>query len=298
MNKGIFLIILSGISFMIVNFLVKLLGTETILPNGVTLQKYPAHELVLARSIVSFSISAYIIRKRKIPFFGYNHSWLLVRGISGTLALTIFFYTLHHLPLAVASTVQYLSPIFTVLLATFLIGERVLKTQWIFILISFSGLLLIAFSKFIYTDESMIISPLWLGLGVISAGFSGLAYNAIVRLKPTDEPITIVLYFPMIATPIMAFICLFEFTFPQGIEWLMLVAIGIFTQIAQILLTRALHSESTSVIMPFQYLGAIYAIVIGYFAFDENLSLLVTIGISTILIGVLGNVILRKKGSN
>jgi len=280
---------------MIVNYLVKLLGTETILPNGTTLQRYPAHELVLARSIVSFSISAYIIKRRKLPFFGINHSWLLVRGISGTLALTIFFYTLHHLPLAVASTVQYLSPIFTVLLATFLVGEKVVRSQWFFILISFAGVLLIAFNKLFASGNALEISPFWLGLGIVSAGFSGLAYNAIVRLKPTDEPITIVLYFPMIATPIMAFICLFEFTMPQGIEWLLLLAIGIFTQIAQILLTRALHTESTSVIMPFQYLGAIYAIVIGYFAFDERLSFIVSLGITTILIGVVGNVILRKK---
>lgn len=295
MNRGILLIILSGLSFLIVNFFVKLLGSDTVLWDGSKLQTYPAHELVLARSIVSFAISAYVIQHRKIPFFGHNKKWLIIRGLSGTIALTIFFYTLHFLPLAVASTVQYLSPIFTVLQAIFLVGERVLKAQWMFILISFTGVLLMAASRFIETDDSVVISPLWLGLGVLSAGFSGIAYNAIVRLKPTDEAITIVLYFPMIAGPIMALFCFFDFTMPKGIEWLILLAIGVFTQIAQILLTKALHAESTSIIMPFQYLGAIYALILGYLVFDERLSFLVLIGIATILLGVIGNVLLRRR---
>jgi drug/metabolite transporter (DMT)-like permease len=280
---------------MIVNFLVKILGGgEEIF--GIQFQRYPAHELVLARSIVSFSISAYIIRKRQLPFLGHNRSWLLIRGASGTIALTIFFYTIHELPLAVASTVQYLSPVFTVIMATFLVGDRIIRSQWFFILLSFAGVCLIALSKILDFDEgSAAISPYWLGLGVISSAFSGLAYNAIIRLKPTDEPITIVMYFPLLAIPIMSFLCLFEFTVPQGNEWFMLLAIGIFTQIAQILLTRALHADSTSVIMPFQYLGAIYAFLIGYFVFDEQLSLIVNIGIIAILSGVVGNVLLRRK---
>lgn len=295
MKSGILLIILSGLSFLIVNFLVKILGGgEEIF--GFQFQRYPAHELVLARSIVSFSISAYIIRKRQLPFLGQNRSWLLIRGASGTIALTIFFYTIHELPLAVASTVQYLSPVFTVIMATFLVGDRIIRSQWFYILLSFAGVCLIALSKILDFDEgSAPISPYWLGLGVISSAFSGLAYNAIIRLKPTDEPITIVMYFPLLAIPIMSFLCLFEFTMPKGNEWLMLLAIGIFTQIAQILLTRALHADSTSVIMPFQYLGAIYAFLIGYFVFDEQLSLIVNIGIIAILSGVVGNVLLRRK---
>src|SRR3989338_2200138 len=121
MKKGILYIILSGLSFTVVNFFVKLLGNpdSTILGQG--LQKYPAHELVLARSIVSFSISLFIIKQRKLPVFGVNKKWLLVRAIAGTIALTLFFYSIHYLPLAVASTVQYLAPIFTVLFAVALL---------------------------------------------------------------------------------------------------------------------------------------------------------------------------------
>lgn len=294
-NKGIALIILSGLSFLIVNFFVKLLGTTHVFL-GYELQRYPGHELVLARSVVSFAISSVIVLKRKLPFFGVNKHWLFIRGTAGTIALTIFFYTIHYLPLAVASTMQYLSPIFTVLLAIALLGERVVKLQWFFIGLSFVGVFLIALSKLVGAEiPGTEISYFWLGMGVISAMFSGLAYTAIVKLRPTDAPITIVMYFPMIAIPLMTVLCFFDFTVPQGIEWLFLLAIGVFTQIAQILLTRALHEENTSVIMPFQYLGAIYAFLIGYFVFDEQLSLMIDIGIVLIILGVISNVILRRR---
>jgi drug/metabolite transporter (DMT)-like permease len=295
MNKGILYIILSSLAFVIVNFFVKLLGggPDQLLFQG--LQKYPAHELVLARSIVSFSISLYIIKRKGYPVFGYNKKWLIVRGVAGMVALTIFFYTLHHLPLAIASTIQYLSPIFTVLLALIILKERIIKMQWLFIILSFIGVALISFNNFFLKNSILKIDYTWLLLGILSAAFSGLAYTAIVKLKGRETPINIVLYFPMIAIPVMTFWCFFDFVMPRGIEWLILLIIGIFTQIAQILMTRALHEEKSSIVTPFQYLGAIYAALIGYFIYDEKVSLIVYLGILLILLGVISNTLIRKR---
>lgn len=296
MNKGIVFIILSGLSFMVVNFFVKLLGGGATIPFFGELQTYPGHELVLARSLVSFSISLFIIRKRQLPVFGNNKKWLIIRGIAGTIALTIFFYTLHYLPLAIAAIVQYLAPIFTVLFAMLLLKEKVKSIQWFFIVLSFLGVSLIALDKMIGTPvDGIEISYFWLGMGMISSVFSGIAYVAIMKLKNTDAPITIVFYFPMIATPFMVLLCFIDFTFPQGIEWLYLLLIGIFTQFAQILLTKALHLGDASTITPFQYLGAIYAFLIGYFVFNETLSLVVNLGIILVVGGVVVNAILRKR---
>lgn len=295
MNKGILYIILAGLSFLIVNFFVKLFGTNLNLFGIGELQKIPAHELVLARSIVSFAISFYIIKKRKLTLLGNNRKWLMVRGISGMIALTIFFYTIHYLPLAIASTVQYLAPIFTVLIAMKLLNEKVLNAQWFFISIAFFGAVLIGLEDILIPKSNTDgISMFWLGLGIISAAFSGLAYNAIVKLKETDSPINIVIYFPMLSIPVMVIWCMFDFVLPQGIEWGFLLIIGIFTQIAQILMTKAFHNGATNVIAPFQYLGAIYAMIIGFFIFDERLKFINYIGIGLILLGVLGNTLYNR----
>lgn len=287
--------ILSGLSFVIVNFFVKILGNPESYPLLGELQTYPAHELVLARSIVSFAISFYIIKRRGLPVLGNNKKWLIIRGVSGIIALTIFFYTIHRLPLVIASLLQYLSPIFTVILALLLLRERVRMAQWFFIAMAFGGVGMIGYEKWMHPDVGQEISLVWMGLAIVSAAFSGLAYTAIVKLKNTDTPINIVLYFPMLAIPVMTVWCFFEFTMPQGIEWLILLVIGIFTQIAQVMMTKAFHFGPTSVVAPFQYLGAIYAFLLGFFVFHEALTLAVYIGAGLILLGVLFNSFLRKN---
>jgi drug/metabolite transporter (DMT)-like permease len=293
MKKGILFIVLSGLSFLVVNFLVKLFGMGSEQTIFVSLQKIPVHELVLSRSIISFTISFFIIKRKKLPLFGVNKKWLLIRGFAGMIALTIFFETIHQLPIAVASTIQYLAPIFTMIFTLVLLRERIFKLQWLFVLIAFIGVTFIGLNALILKSNPVKLDYFWLTLGVISAAFSGIAYTAIVKLKETDNPINIVSYFPMLSIPIMTVWCFFDFVMPKGIEWFLLLVIGIFTQIAQVLLTKALHQESASLITPFQYLGSIYAMLMGFFIFEEHLNILIIIGVALILAGVVANTLIK-----
>ncbi len=293
MLRAILFILLSGICFFVVNFFVKMLGQPDSAPiTG--LQKYPAHELVFARSLISFTISFVIIRYRKLPLLGNNKRWLLLRGTAGMVALTLFFFTLHELPLAIASVLQYLSPIFTVLIAHQLFKEQVNRWQYLASLLAFSGVVLIGISSLTEAVTGEELDLFWMIMGVISAFLSGVAYNAISKLKTTEEPINIVIYFPMLALPLTGVWCLFDFTFPRGIEWLLLLTIGVFTQMAQVLMTKAFMFGQTAVVAPFQYVGAIYALISGWFIFDERLSTWNLVGISVILIGVLLGTIMRN----
>lgn len=297
MNKGVIYILISGIAFMVVNLFVKILasGPSQQIIDGI--QSYPVPEIILFRSLITFLICCAVIRIKKIPFFGVNKKWLLIRGVFGTTALTIFFFTLDNLPLAVATTVQYLSPIFTVIIATFLVSEKVRKIQWLFMLVAFSGIAMLGASKFLSQNNSVSnIDPLWVLLGVLSAVLSGVAYNAIVKCQNTDHPVTVVMYFPLIATPIMlAYVFFVEFVMPRGVEWILVLIIGVFTQIAQIFMTKAFHSDNTATITPFKYFGSIYAFFIGLFLFGEVISFYGISAIILILIGVLGNALFKNS---
>lgn len=282
---------------MIVNIFVKILALGDQQPFFPNLQSYPVHEIILFRSVITFVMCYAIIRQKRIPFFGYNHKWLIIRGIFGTAALTLFFNTLGALPIAIATTVQYLSPIFTVIIATYLVKEKVNKVQWIFFLLAFFGVVGISLSKFLSEDIRIAyIPPFWVLMGVLSAALSGVSYNAIVKCKNTDEPVTIVMYFPLVAIPIMTVFSFYEFVVPIGIEWVILLIIGVFTQFAQVLMTKALHAENTATVTPFKYFGSIYAFFIGLFLFDEVISMVGILGIIFILIGVLGNTYFRVRG--
>src|SRR6218665_681722 len=212
------------------------------------------------------------------------------------IALLLFFLTLHKLPLAIASTVQYLSPIFTALFAAYLFKEKVNKLQYVTSILAFSGVCTIGYAAFYLQESKVEIDPVWIVVGIISSALSGVAYNAISKLKETEATINIVIYFPMLALPITAIWCLFQGVFPEGIEWLLLLLIGIFTQIAQVLMTRAFLATSASIIAPFQYLGVIYALTFGWLVFGEHLELIHLIGISLVIVGVgVGVVVAGKK---
>jgi len=290
MYRGISYMLLSTLSFSLVNLCVKILADKD--NQFDTIQNYPVHELVLFRSVISLSICIFIIRHLKLPFFGHNKKWLLARGFFGVISLELFFYTLQHLPMAIATTVQYLSPIFTIIFAIFMNKEIVKPIQWIFFAVSLSGVLVIGFSG---TGE-VPFDPFWLMIGVCSAIGSGLAYNSIIKCKDTDAPITVVMYFPLISTPVMIVVSIFNgFIMPQGIEWLLLLLMGILTQIAQVSMTKAFNSDNASRITPVKYIGAIYAMLIGFFIFDETLGLYAGLGISLVLGGVLLNTFLTRK---
>lgn len=282
--------LLSSLSFAGVNLMIKILADQHDQYPGI--QNYPEFELVFFRCIVSLSISATIIKMRGIPFFGNNRKWLLIRGLAGATGLTLFFFTLTHLPLAIATVVQYTSPIFTIVFAIYLNNQRVRPIQWLFFLLSIIGVAIIGFGKGDMTN----FNPVWILVGLISATFSGIAYNAIIKCSKTDEPVTVVMYFPLVATPIMFVALLIHgYVIPQGIEWLLILAIGALTQIAQITMTRAFNSEAAEKVAPIKYIGAVYAVLIGLFVFEETLSLYASIGISFVILGVLLNTFFKSR---
>ena len=283
MNKAIGFILISVVCFAIVNVFVKHL----------ILQGLPAHELVLFRSLVSITFCLYIIKKRKIPFFGVNKKWLVARGLFGTTALLMFFLTLKDLPLAVATTIQYLSPIFTIIFAIYLNSQKIRPIQYLFFFISFLGIFIMKIDDFFYSESTISWLPLLLGL--VSAVLSGMAYNSIIKCKSTDAPITIVMYFPLMAIPIMSIWSFLNFVIPEGIQWVYIMLLGCFTQLAQVSMTKALTSEKASVVTPYKYTGSVFAVSFGMIFFDEFLSWTVFLGIIVVLTGILVNTFFERR---
>ena len=248
----------------------------------------PAIEIILFRSIISFLISFYFVKRQRINSWGKNKPILIGRGVAGAIALIIYFSLLQQIPLATASTLQYLAPIFTALIGIFLVGEKVRNIQWIFFAISFAGILIIQ-------GFDSRISFIHLIMGIVSAIFMGLAYNFIRKLKTDEHPLVIILYFPLIMLPISAIWSSFIWIKPEGIDWLILIMVGIFTQIAQFLMTKAYQHEELNKVSIVSYIGIIYSLAFGFFLFDENYNLVTYGGIALVFTGVVFNVVWKKR---
>jgi drug/metabolite transporter (DMT)-like permease len=268
--------LLAGIFFSVMNLGVKFLS------------HIPAIEIVFFRSLISLIITWQMLRKQKISMLGNNKTVLFLRGIFGIAALSLFFYTLQEMPIASAVTFQQLSPIFTSILAIFLLKENVKLPQWLFFVIAFAGVALIK-------GFDSNINTLQFAAAIGSAFFSALAYNMVRKLKDTDHPLVVVFYFPLIALPFSGFFSYMYWVMPQGIEWLILLGIGVATQIAQVNLTKALQMEKVGTVSIVQYLTVVYAIFFGYTLFGEALLHTTIAGIVLVITGVVLNLLYSKK---
>jgi drug/metabolite transporter (DMT)-like permease len=243
----------------------------------------PAIEIVFFRSVVSFVISYLLLKGKSIPVFGNNKKLLISRGITGAIALILYFTTLQNVPLASAVTLQYLSPIFTTLLGIYLVKEKIRPLQLFFFVVSFGGIIMIE-------GFDPRLSLFYLLIGVTSAFFSGISYNIIRKLKQTEHPLVIVFYFPLVAAPIAGIYCLFNWVQPIGWDWLILISVGVFTQFAQYYMTKAYQSEVLASVANLNYLGIIYALGLGYVFFGETFNLMTYLGMTLVLVGVILNV--------
>lgn len=242
----------------------------------------PAMEVVFFRCAVSMLLCFAMLYRDNVPWAGSNRKLLLARGIFGTIALYTFFITLREIPLGTAVTIQYLSPIFTTIIAIFLLNEKVKPIQWLFFLLSFVGILVIK-----GVDER--VSVLMLGVGVISALASGFAYNMVRSLKEKEHTIVVVLHFQLVGTLVGLGFTIFQWQTPQGWDWFYLIMTGVMTQLGQVNLTKALQLEKIANVSIFNYIGVIYALLYGYLFFGEYYEWSALAGIILVLAGVLLN---------
>ncbi len=274
-HRGIFFMLLAVSCFAVVNSIAKWLG------------HIPVHELVFFRSLVSFAYCYWFIRKYKLDPRGNNRLWLILRGVFGLGALLLFFSTIRHMPLATATVIQYLSPLFTIYLASRWNNQPVKPTQWLYLTLAFAGIVLIRG----WEDG---IETRWLIAGILSSLLAGLAYNAIIKAKGTDHPMVIVMYFPLVALPVTGVWCFAEWVTPVGTEWIGLLVMGAMTQMAQYATTMALHSDDASRVTPWNYFGALFALVIGFVGFGEIPGLVSVLGMALIVVGVVLNARVRR----
>ena len=251
----------------------------------------PAMEVVFFRCFVSMVLCFAMLYRDNEPWAGSNRKLLLARGVFGTIALYTFFITLREIPLGTAVTIQYLSPIFTTIIAIFLLNEKVKPVQWLFFLLSFAGILVIKG----FDDR---VSLIMLATGVTSALASGFAYNMVRSLREKEHTIVVVLHFQIIGASVGFFFCLFNWQWPTGWDWFYLIMTGVMTQLGQVNLTKALQLEKIANVSIFNYLGVIYALVFGFFIFGEHYELTGLAGIILVLGGVVLNYIYtRDKGT-
>jgi len=252
----------------------------------------PVLEIVAARALVSLGLSVMDVRRKGISLIGHRRGLLLSRGVVGSLALICVYYALTKLPLAEATVLQYLHPMFTAILAFWFLKERLHLSTIACVIFSFLGLLLVSRPTFLFENFGVAHSAFdsWaVGAAVLGAFGSAVAYVLVRKLNETEDSSVIIFYFPLIALPLSLVLLGNDFVWPTGWSWLLLLLVGVFTQIGQIGLTKAMQTETASKATAFSYLQVVFAAVLGWLFFSEMPDVWTFSGAALILLGAIVN---------
>jgi drug/metabolite transporter (DMT)-like permease len=75
------------------------------------------------------------------------------------------------------------------------------------------------------------------------------------------------------------------------------LAVGVLSIAAQVLMTLALHREDAGTVMPFKYVGAVLALVAGWWGFGESMTVWSLVGMAVVVASVVANTLLKAKES-
>jgi|JI10StandDraft_1071094.scaffolds.fasta_scaffold34935_4 drug/metabolite transporter (DMT)-like permease len=258
----------------------------------------PSSHTVLARGVVTLvlSIGVLFARRPRRPLremLGHDKPRLVLRGFAGFVALNCFYYAIKNMPLADATVIQYSSPVFTALFAAIFLGETMRRVEIVCMALSFAGVLLVAQPSFLF-DHASSTPPLTFAIAIAGAIISAIAYTTIRRLRKTDHADVIVLYMPLVAMPLSIPAVARDATMPAPVEWLLLLGIGVTTQIAQMFMTKALVSEPAGRATAVSYLQVAFAYAWGLLIFGETPNALGILGALVVAVATIGIALFKQ----
>lgn len=265
--------LVAGFMFALMGVLVKLAA-----------ERFSAPELVFYRSLVGllsiYAVIAFSSRQLLAPLatrHGLDH---LKRGLSGFVALVMYFYAISHVPLATAITLNYTSPLFLAVITAWWLKERHGRGLSAAVVIGFVGVV-------------MLLQPGWGGqdmfarlVGLISGVLAAVAYLNVRTLGRDGEPEwRVVFYFTLIATVGGGiWMAGAGFVPPQALDIPLLLAMGTAGTLGQLAMTRAYRLGDTLAVGALAYSTVGFAALYGVLLFGDCLPLMAWGGMMLIVV--------------
>ena len=273
---------LTAVSFMILaslliagtTILAKILGTDKLGPHLNALQISNARFFFAFILIFIF----FVITKSKIIRPSYKVH--LGRSVCGWVGISILFGASSVIPVTDATAIIFTNPIFTMLLAIPLLGEKIKPLKWIAVIITFVGALILIRPESNFTNNQLIIIVLILGAFAL-----GLESIFIKMLTLKENPKQILLINNSIGLLISFIPVYFIWITPTKFQILAMLGIGALMLCAQACFIQALRRSKAHFAVPYFYSTLIFVAIYDFFIFKiipDNISF---IGASLIIIG-------------
>ena len=189
------------------------------------------------------------------------HLW---RGAIGLSTMVVAFSAVTLLPLAEATTLSFIAPLFSVALSALFLSEQVGPHRWSAVAVGLLGVIVVM------QPGGSRLEPLGLGLAVLAALGVAAVTITLRQIGKTERTPTIVLWFTLFS---MAGTGAFLPWYGQAHDaetWAILVGLGLSGGIGQLFLTSSLRFAPVPVVVPFDYTQLLWAVLLGWLLWDTH----------------------------
>ncbi len=228
-------------------------------------------QIAWARWLVLFFCVITFICLRGIKILETKHPFLqILRGVM--VALTVAFFTigLSFVPLADAVAITFITPIIVTILGAYLLGERVGKRRWAAVITGFFGTVMITQPSFDNFNSGLLFP-------FLAAMFFAIRQIISRQVSYKDSVQTTVAYTALTSFFFLS-VCLpfFWIKVPSELDAIMLISLSALSAVGEIFIIYALSIGLAVVVTPIHYTMIIWAVMYGYFFFEEvpNISMI------------------------
>jgi len=240
---------------------------------------YPVGQVLFFRGFCGIIPILFLIPKeRYFDFYKTSRPLLhFKRCLAGLIALVSIFIALRNLPLATVVSITFAAPIFTTIFSIFLLNEKVGLYRWLAVLVGFVGIIIIS-EPGLSSLNFYYIYPIIFCLG--------LSYVAIaIRKLSSTEPVWLISFFFSFSIMVLSFLSFYQkWILPSITDLFLLSLIGILGGLANLWLSQSYKLSEVSLVTPLKYLALVFAIIFGYFIWDEVPSFKTLLGAGLVIL--------------
>lgn len=219
---------------------------------------------------------------------------LLSRGIFGGLAVLCYFSAIAHVPVGIATLLNYTTPIFSGIYAAIFAGEPIRARVAIPLAVAFSGVFLVVSAS--GGDAARFGFGKWELIALSSALFSGAAVTSIRVARRTENSWAIFASFSLFGLLTTLPFGLLAWTWPDAISWALLGLVGALSIAAQLLMTHAFRWVQTLIGGVISQLAVLVSMSLGILVLGERLTVQSALGAALTFAGVIAVMIVSTRG--
>jgi drug/metabolite transporter (DMT)-like permease len=229
------------------------------------------------------TLAAILMAGRNLPRLAVSHmpALQMLRSLLLMVTTGLFNAGIKHVPLATATTIMFMSPIFVTVLSVFLLREHVGIRRWTGVAVAFIGALIVTepWSASASTEQLLSGGLLFL----FAAAFTNAGYQIATRRLRFDAPMTSLLFTAAAGALVTSALLQPYWSAPSLFEWVLLVTSGAIGCISHLCLINAFQNAPASVVAPFSYSSIIWATLFGFAIWGDVPTLSVVAGSALII---------------